>query len=100
MRGINLETVDLTVETVAKIDIDVVLKETLTLIESATAEVNALASLEIEAVLKDADGVELTVEACLALVTAVVELVFKALCQITVVVKDLGELSAVLCTVV
>jgi len=92
--------VDLSVETLAEVDINVALEGALDLIVKATADVKALASLDIEAVLKDETGVELTVEACLALVSAVVELVFKALLQITVVVKDYTQLSAVLCTVV
>jgi len=100
MCGINLETVDLTVATVAEVDIAVVLSDVCGIIDGATAEVNALASLEIDAVLKDTNGVDLTVEACVELVAGIVDLVFKALCQVTVVVTDVTKLLGVLCAVV
>ncbi len=100
MCGINLETVGLTAETVANVDIHSILSDVCGILDDATITVKGLASLEIQAVLKGANGVVLTVDGVLQLVSAVVNVVFKALCQVTVVVTDLTDLLQVLCAVV
>jgi hypothetical protein len=100
MCGINLETVGLTVETVATVDIQSVLSDVCGVIDDATNTVKGLASLEINAVLKDVNGVVLTAEGVLQLVSAVVNVVFKALYQVTVVVTNLTDLVQVLGAVV
>lgn len=100
MHGINLETVDLSAETYASVDINADLKAACGLIDAATVKVKALVGLDINAVLKDESGVELTIDAVVALVAAVVDVVFKALLQVQVVVTDCSQLLAVLCAVV
>jgi len=100
MCGINLETVGLTAETVATVDIHTTLSDVCGVLDDATKTVKGLASLEIHAVLEGANGVVLTADGVLQLVSAVVNVVFKALCQVTVVVTDLTDLLQVLCAVV
>lgn len=100
MRGINLETVGLTADTVASVDIQLILSDVCGVLDDATNTVKGLASLEIDAVLTDANGVVLTADGVLQLVSAVVTVVFEALCQVTVVVTDLTGLLQVLGAVV
>ena len=93
-------TREITVGAKAETTLDADLKAACGLIDAATVKVKALVGLDIHAVLTDESGVELTLDAVVALVSAVVDVVFKALLQVQVVVSDCSQLLTVLCAVV